>query len=123
MERGLAAILSMDVVGYSRLMAVDEAGTLGRRKDLRVGVVEPLFERHGRCLVKLMGDGALVEYAGGLAAEIGFELEECEITGGMSDGKFTAALGVPTLDGGDGAGSIPTTSAFTTRRSSHAPSS
>jgi adenylate cyclase len=62
-ERRLAAILCMDVVGYSRLMAVDEAGTLDRLKDLRTGVIDPLIERHSGRLVKLMGDGALVEYA------------------------------------------------------------
>ena len=62
-ERRLAAILCMDVVGYSRLMAVDEAGTLDRLKDLRAGVIDPLIERHSGRLVKLMGDGALVEYA------------------------------------------------------------
>ncbi len=62
-ERRLAAILCMDVVGYSRLMAVDEAGTLDRLKDLRAGVIDPLIESHNGRLVKLMGDGALVEYA------------------------------------------------------------
>ena len=62
-ERRLAAILCMDVVGYSRLMAVDEVGTLDRLKDLRAGVIDPLIERHSGRLVKLMGDGALVEYA------------------------------------------------------------
>jgi glutamate carboxypeptidase len=50
---------------------------------------------------------ALFGLARGLAAEIGFELEDCPMTGGGSDGNFTAALGVPTLDGlgidGDGA--------------------
>ncbi len=62
-ERRLAAILSMDVVGYSRLMAVDEVGTLGRLKALRDDVINPLIENHSGRLVKLMGDGALVEYA------------------------------------------------------------
>jgi glutamate carboxypeptidase len=42
---------------------------------------------------------SLFEHAKTLAAEIGFELEDVEITGGGSDGNFTAALGVPTLDG------------------------
>jgi glutamate carboxypeptidase len=50
---------------------------------------------------------ALYETARGLAAEAGFELQDCPMTGGGSDGNFTAALGVPTLDGlgidGDGA--------------------
>ena len=63
MERRLAAILCMDVVGYSHLMAVDEVGTLGRLKALRDDVIDPLIERHSGRLVKLMGDGALVEYA------------------------------------------------------------
>jgi glutamate carboxypeptidase len=50
---------------------------------------------------------ALFETARGVAAGIGFELRDCPMTGGGSDGNFTAALGVPTLDGlgidGDGA--------------------
>ena len=63
MGRRLAAILSTDVVGYSRLMAVDEAGTLVRLKSCRQDIIDPLIaEHHGR-LVKLMGDGALVEFA------------------------------------------------------------
>ena len=55
--------------------------------------------------VKDAGIAALFEHARGLAAEIGFELEDT-YTGGGSDGNFTAALGVPTLDGlgADGAG-------------------
>ncbi len=62
-ERRLAAILSADVVGYSRLMAADEAGTLARLKAHRSDLVDPrINERNGR-LVKLMGDGALVEFA------------------------------------------------------------
>ena len=61
--RRLAAILSADVVGYSRLMAVDEAGTLGRLKALRHAVIDPLIARHSGRIVKLMGDGALVEFA------------------------------------------------------------
>ncbi|MBL8837387.1 MAG: M20/M25/M40 family metallo-hydrolase, partial [Alphaproteobacteria bacterium] len=39
------------------------------------------------------------DHAKGLAAEIGFELKDVELTGGGSDGNFTAALGIPTLDG------------------------
>jgi len=63
MERRLAAILAADVVGYTRLMGVDEAGTLRRLTDLREKTLEPLIaEHHGR-VVKLMGDGLLVEFA------------------------------------------------------------
>jgi adenylate cyclase len=62
MARRLAAILAADVVGYSRLMAVDEAGTHARLKALRKDLIEPtIAEHHGR-LAKLMGDGALVEF-------------------------------------------------------------
>jgi adenylate cyclase len=62
MARRLAAILAADVVGYSRLMAADEAGTLAALKALRREFIEPnIAEHHGR-MVKLMGDGALVEF-------------------------------------------------------------
>ena len=62
-ERRLAAILTADVVGYSRLMGADEAGTLARLKARRREFIEPtIAEHHGR-IVKLMGDGALVEFA------------------------------------------------------------
>ena len=63
MERRLAAIVATDVVGYSRLMAADEAGTHARLKALRKDFLEPkTAEHHGR-IVKLMGDGALIEFA------------------------------------------------------------
>ncbi len=56
MERKLAAILAADVVGYSRLMGEDEAGTLERLNCLRRELVQPkITERKGR-IVKLMGD-------------------------------------------------------------------
>ena len=62
MERRLAAILAADVVGYSRLMGEDEAGTLERLKCLRRELVQPkITERKGR-IVKLMGDGLLAEF-------------------------------------------------------------
>lgn len=61
-ERRLAAILAADVVGYSRLMAADEAGTLARLKALRNELIEPRIAEHRGRTVKLMGDGALVEF-------------------------------------------------------------
>jgi len=63
MERRLAAILAADVVGYTRLMGVDEAGTLRRLTDLREKVLKPLISEHHGRIVKLMGDGLLVEFA------------------------------------------------------------
>jgi adenylate cyclase len=63
LERRLAAILAADAVGYTSLMGADEAGTLRRFTALRQDVLEPLIaEHHGR-VVKLMGDGFLVEFA------------------------------------------------------------
>lgn len=63
MERRLAAILAADVVGYTRLMSADETGTLRRLTDLRKTVLEPLMTEHRGRIVKLMGDGLLVEFA------------------------------------------------------------
>ena len=61
-ERRLTTILAADVVGYSRLMAADEAGTLASLKALRRELFEPrTAEYHGR-VVKLMGDGTLMEF-------------------------------------------------------------
>ena len=63
MERRLAAILAADVVGYTRLMGEDEAGTLQRLTELRQEFLEPLIADHRGRVVKLMGDGLLVEFA------------------------------------------------------------
>jgi adenylate cyclase len=63
MERRLAAILAADVVGYTRLMAADEIGTLRRLTDLREQILEPLIAQHRGRIVKLIGDGLLVEFA------------------------------------------------------------
>jgi TolB-like protein/class 3 adenylate cyclase/tetratricopeptide (TPR) repeat protein len=62
-ERRLAAILAADVVGYSHLVEQDEAGTIARLKALRKETLEPILARHGGRIVKLMGDGALIELA------------------------------------------------------------
>ena len=63
MKRRLAAIMATDVVGYSRLIRADEEGTLTALKALRADLIDPkIAEHHGR-IVKLMGDGMLVEFA------------------------------------------------------------
>ena len=61
-ERRLAAIISADVAGYSRLMAKDEAGTLSALKALRKNVFAPQVTAHKGRVIKFMGDGALVEF-------------------------------------------------------------
>ena len=68
MERRLAAILAADVVGYSRLMERDEAGTLAALKERRRAIVDPLVKKHRGRIVKLMGDGVLVEFGSAVNA-------------------------------------------------------
>lgn len=62
MERRLTAILAADVVGYSRLMGIDEAGTLKAFNRHRVELIEPAILEYGGRVVKLLGDGLLVEF-------------------------------------------------------------
>ncbi|HKF10063.1 MAG TPA: tetratricopeptide repeat protein [Xanthobacteraceae bacterium] len=62
-ERRLAAILAGDVAGYSRLMGVDEEGTLAALKGHRRAVVDPKIAEHRGRIVKTTGDGILVEFA------------------------------------------------------------
>ncbi|MER8830073.1 tetratricopeptide repeat protein [Mesorhizobium sp. M0938] len=63
MERRLTAILAADVVGYSRLMGEDEVGTLEGLKSCRRELIDPEIKKHHGRMIKLMGDGALVEFA------------------------------------------------------------
>jgi len=62
LERRLTAILAADVVGYSRLMGIDEAGTLKAFNRHRVELIEPAILEYGGRVVKLLGDGLLVEF-------------------------------------------------------------
>ncbi|MCV2890842.1 adenylate/guanylate cyclase domain-containing protein [Ruegeria aquimaris] len=62
-QRRLAAIMMLDVAGFTRLMGEDESGTLALVLDARRSHVEPALSRHGGRLVKLLGDGALAEFA------------------------------------------------------------
>ena len=67
-ERRLAAILSADVFGYSRLMGDDEQGPLASLRAHRARLIDPaIADHHGR-IVKLMGDGLLVEFASAVNA-------------------------------------------------------
>ena len=68
MQRKLAAILAADVVGYSRLMSEDEAGTMMTLRSRRKEILEPaVAQRHGR-IFKLMGDCVFVEFASAVNA-------------------------------------------------------
>jgi class 3 adenylate cyclase len=61
-ERRLAAVLSADVVGYTRLVRADEEGTLARLQAHRAACVDPKIEEYRGRIVKEMGDGLLVEF-------------------------------------------------------------
>ena len=63
MDRKLTTIVAMDVVGYSRLMELDERGTLERLKEIRAKIIDPAVANYGGRTVKLMGDGALLEFS------------------------------------------------------------
>ncbi len=67
-ERRLAAILAADVAGYSRLMGVDEEGTLTALKTSRRELVDPKLAEHRGRIVKTTGDGALIEFASAVDA-------------------------------------------------------
>ena len=67
-DRRLAAILSADVVGYSRLMGIDETGTLGALRAHRAELIDPTIAEHNGRIVKLMGDGLLIEFASAIDA-------------------------------------------------------
>ena len=67
-QRRLAAILVADVVGYSRLMEVDEAGTLATMKAHRAELWGPMTERYGGRVVGTAGDSLLVEFTSAVAA-------------------------------------------------------
>jgi len=62
MERRLTAILAADVVGYSRLMGNDEAGTLAQLKEIRQAVIDAKIAEHRGRIVKVTGDGMLAEF-------------------------------------------------------------
>ena len=86
LQRRLAAILSADAVGYSRLMGMDEAGTLSRLNALRRELIDPTIAAHSGRIVKLMGDGALVEFASAVdavtcAIEIQHQLRDHDAAG------------------------------------------
>jgi class 3 adenylate cyclase len=60
--RRLAAILAADVVGFSKLIGEDEAGTLAALREIRRSIVNPILAEHGGRVFKLMGDGMLAKF-------------------------------------------------------------
>lgn len=62
MERKLVTIVCADLAGYSRLIGLDEEGTIARLKTHRRAMINPAIARHDGGIVKTMGDGLLVEF-------------------------------------------------------------
>ena len=99
LQRRLAAILSADVVGYSRLMGIDEARTLSRLNALRRELIDPAIASHAGRIVKLMGDGALVEFGSAVdavtcAIEIQKQLRERDADGESDPIRFRIGINV-----------------------------
>ncbi len=109
MERRLAAIVAADVVGYSRMIRLDETGTLAALRTARADVVDPaIAENRGR-IVKLMGDGILVEFASAVDAVTCAVIVQRTMLGWNSDRpedrRITFRVGINlgdvVIDGGD----------------------
>lgn len=80
-ERRLTTIMAADVVGYSRLVEVDETRTLAALKSLRHTVLEPLLNEHRGRLVKLMGDGLIAEFGSVVGAVACAKAIQIRLTG------------------------------------------
>jgi class 3 adenylate cyclase len=88
-SRKLAAILSADVVGYSRLMGEDEAGTARVVRDRREAAT-PIVRSFGGRLVKTTGDGVLLEFpsvVAGIECAIAIQKMMVERNAGLAEGK------------------------------------
>lgn len=101
-HRRLAAIFSGDVVGYSRLVGRDESGTIARLRENRRLRFDPIMARHGGRVVKLTGDGALVEFASSvdaLNAAIDFQQAMADANRGMdADAALVFRIGLHSGD-------------------------
>ncbi|HUV32146.1 MAG TPA: adenylate/guanylate cyclase domain-containing protein, partial [Devosiaceae bacterium] len=94
-NRRLAAILAADVVGYSKMMAADEAGTLAALRAHRESLFNPAVERHHGRIVKLMGDGTLVEFSSVVdAVKCALDIQLKAAEAAASDTAITLRIGV-----------------------------
>src|SRR6266581_4399817 len=102
LKRRLTAVLLADVVGYSRLMNVDETGTHVRLADYVKDLIEPKIAEHGGRLIRSMGDGFLVEFESAADAvccglEIQHELAEQD-AGVDNERRIRLRIGINTGD-------------------------
>jgi len=95
--RRLAAILAADVAGYSRLIGVDEEGTLDRLRSIRSELIDPKIAEHRGRIVKTTGDGLLVEFASvvdGLRCATAWQRVMAERYAGTSDNRIEFRIGI-----------------------------
>ena len=104
-ERRLAAILTVDTVGYSRMMAADEAGTLAKLKTLRAEIFDPLTKKLGGRIFKNTGDGALAEFSSAVdAVQSAMEVQQALAARKEENGislRIGISLGDVIVDGDD----------------------
>jgi adenylate cyclase len=108
-RRRLAAILAADVVGYSRMMQADEAGTLAALKARRAEMLQPIVAKHQGRVVKLMGDGVLIEFASAVNAvscAVALQSAMAEANASLPENKhivlrISINLGDVIVEGGD----------------------
>lgn len=108
-RRRLAAVLSADIAGFGALMERDEAGTLGRLRSVLDDIFRPRVDAHGGRIVKLMGDGVLVEFKSVVAAvRCALEIQAAMTARNearQDDERITYRIGVNSgdviVDGGD----------------------
>lgn len=96
-ERRLAAILAADVVGYSRLMGIDEEGTLNQLRSIRAELIDPKITEHRGRIVKTTGDGLLVEFSSvvdGLRCATEWQRGMAERNAGTSDDRIEFRIGI-----------------------------
>jgi TolB-like protein/class 3 adenylate cyclase/Tfp pilus assembly protein PilF len=97
-ERRLAAIMAVDIVGYSHLIELDEDGTLAAIKLLRREIIDPLLADHHGRIAKLMGDGAIVEFGSvvdALACAVAIQKEvSARQTGVGTDRRIVFRIGI-----------------------------
>jgi len=93
--RRLAAILAADVVGYSRLMAADETGTLTALKQHRLTLFDPAVAGHNGRIVKLIGDGTLVEFTSVVdALECALAIQRANTAGAENPPHIVLRIGI-----------------------------
>src|SRR5260370_13696871 len=100
--RRLAAIMVIDVVGYTRLMGADESGTHLRLKTHRSERIEPAIRRRRGRLIKLTGDGAMIEFASAVdALSAAVEIQQAMLDANRDQPADTAIVLRIGLDFGD----------------------